>query len=267
MRRARNRLLIWMLCASAFYSLPAPAQPVPVVTSVPMPGGPSAPWPLKNDCRAGPDSLNAPTSCPVLKFNGLSYWAFSYQSDDRQALGIVAYDAKGLIVKQWEKAGARGIWQIVVDTGARSVTFFGENSNTVTMPWSELLIPTVSLPGRNQWQLGVITNNTDSHVMFSFHVPKAGSAGVDALSHLTMVGVLIGGDGILSIDPQGRASGCANPEWRSEIQFGATVWEFYYNTGTTLDITINPDQQFVFTPNNAAQIVPLGQKFVCHQTS
>ena len=38
--------------------------------------------------------------CPVMTWNGYTYWAFSYH-DNRMAFNIAAYDCDGSLVKQW----------------------------------------------------------------------------------------------------------------------------------------------------------------------
>ncbi len=123
--------------------------------------------------------------------------------------------------------------------------------------------PAAAPASNGVWKLGHIINTTAQHVMFSFHVPSGGSIDINSLGGLTMAGVLMYDDGILSIDPHGNTSGCINPPWRNEIRFGDRTWEFYFNTGTTLDITINANAQFTFTPGSGGQVLPLGQAPQC----
>ncbi|WP_235947061.1 Ig-like domain-containing protein [Paenibacillus glycinis] len=56
-------------------------------------------------------------------------------------MDIVAYDASGNIVKQWEQPGARYLWQITIDAAARTITFWGQASQRITMGWGEFLRP------------------------------------------------------------------------------------------------------------------------------
>lgn len=92
---------------------------------------------MRVTCVLGPDEFTPSTQCPVLRFNDLTYWAYSY-TDNRSAFGIVAYDDDGEIVEQWERAGARYLWEINVDREANIVTFSGQSSAMVAMTWAEL---------------------------------------------------------------------------------------------------------------------------------
>jgi hypothetical protein len=245
-----------LLCC---FNSPAHADTAPTVANVPSGSHPPVPQDLKVACMQGANTLSASATCPVLQWNGLTYWAYSYL-DNRVAMAIVAYSSSGNLVKRWDRSGGRYVWKTTSDPTKKTVTFAGQANGTVTFSWSELA---VNLMTDGLWKLGKVTNNTDSHVMFGFHVPRNGSIGIDALNHLTMVGILIDDNGILSIDPHGNTSDCKHPQWRTEIQFGSRIWEFYYDTGTALDITINPNQQFTFTPGPGGQVVPLGQPARC----
>ena len=54
---------------------------------------------------------------------------------------IVAYDAAGKAVKKWYKTGARYVERITVDTGAKTVTFWGQANRKIVMKWKELRVP------------------------------------------------------------------------------------------------------------------------------
>jgi hypothetical protein len=54
------------------------------------------------------------------------------------SMAIVAYDAKGQIVKQWEKPGARYLTSITVDSAQKTVTLIGQANQTTVLSWSEL---------------------------------------------------------------------------------------------------------------------------------
>jgi hypothetical protein len=82
-------------------------------------------------------------TCPIVVFNGITYWAFSY-FDNRVAMNIVGYDEAGNIVQQTNKNGVRYIYDISIDTTNQVVTFTGQAGNTATMTYSstsQLLIP------------------------------------------------------------------------------------------------------------------------------
>ena len=53
---------------------------------------------------------------------------------------IVAYDAAGNVVQQWYRTGARYVVQITVDAAAETVTFLGQDNETIVMTWGELRV-------------------------------------------------------------------------------------------------------------------------------
>lgn len=112
--------------------------PAPVVASVPASAPPPVPAGMKVTCLQGPDVLISSATCPVVRWGGYTYWAFSYL-DNRVSLGIVAYDAAGNVAAQWEKPGARYVYGIAVDPAARTATFAGQANARITMPWAELI--------------------------------------------------------------------------------------------------------------------------------
>ena len=242
----------------ALANAPAWAQASPVVGAEPRANTPPIPPGLVQYCNKGPDYDPSPI-CPVLLRNGYIYWAFSH-NDNRMGMTVIAYDSHGNPVKRWEKAGARYLWQITVDPVGKTATFHGQANSTFSMSWDELYVPP---PAQGTWALGTVLNNTNKHVMVSFHVPTFDSSNADALKNMTMAGILISDYGILSVDTRGNTSGCTNPVWRAEIRIAEHAWNFYYNTGTTLDITINPDKQFIFAPGAGGQVVPAGQPATC----
>ncbi|OAO89079.1 hypothetical protein AXX17_ATUG04700 [Arabidopsis thaliana] len=76
--------------------------------------------------------------CPAIQWGAYTYRAYRY-GDNRLAMNIVAYDASGNIVQQWEKAGARYLTKITMDSAAKTFTFWGQDDMTVTVGWGELL--------------------------------------------------------------------------------------------------------------------------------
>lgn len=126
---------LWLMTS---FGLPASAQTPPVVATVPSTSNPSVPAGLKVVCLVGSDVLTHSQTCPVLKHNGFTYWAYSY-IDNRVAMAIVSYNAAGQLMKQWEKPGARYVWQITVDAAKHTVAFHGQANASVSMAWTELL--------------------------------------------------------------------------------------------------------------------------------
>lgn len=92
----------------------------------------------------GPDSMDLVPRSPVLRFEGCTYWAFSF-CDGREAMGIVAYTSAGVPRQGWLREGARCLWDITVDSVLRTVTFHGQRRSatrepgTITMTWDELV--------------------------------------------------------------------------------------------------------------------------------
>lgn len=79
-----------------------------------------------------PGSTLPRTSVPIISWNGYTYWMYSY-TDNRTGTAIVAYDAAGNIVKQWDKPGARYITGIAVNPN-RTIRLIGQFPGRIT--WS-----------------------------------------------------------------------------------------------------------------------------------
>lgn len=95
-------------------------------------------------CIRTPDTTEPSPTCPTLKLNGFTYWAYSY-NDNRVNLAIVAYDPSGAIAKKWAMKGARYIMKINVNEAKGTVDFVGQAEKTITMSWRELM--TATQPG------------------------------------------------------------------------------------------------------------------------
>lgn len=100
---------------------------------------PPVPAGSKQMATVEPFSGDQSTNCPVIVYQDYVFWAYSYV-DNRVAMNIVAYDCEGKIVKQWEKPGARYIWQITTDPNTKTVTFWGQSNAKIVMNWSDLTI-------------------------------------------------------------------------------------------------------------------------------
>jgi|GEM_PF-4081624 hypothetical protein len=112
---------------------------VPRVVTVPKDSNPPIPPGSKVTCFDGPDVYTG-TTCKVVKWNGLTYWAYSY-TNNANAMNIVAYrDADNSIFSQTNKNGARYLNDISIDTTTRIVTFSGQGGATVTMTYPEPLV-------------------------------------------------------------------------------------------------------------------------------
>lgn len=118
----------------------AEAQTAPTVAQVPSNAPPAVPSGMKVTCTPGPGTGAQSPTCPVLQWNGHTYWAFSYD-DNRNSLGIVAYDSAGRVAAQWEKTGVRYVYAISVDPTGKTVTFAGQSDQKTSLAWSELTPP------------------------------------------------------------------------------------------------------------------------------
>lgn len=209
-------------------------------------------------CTNGPYETAQSDRCPVIQQFGLTYWVYSFV-DNRQSVSVVAYDDTGKIIKEMEFPGTRFIWRIAFDMSRKTITFSGQGTSTAQAKFSDMVYNVAV----GSWVLEKIENNTDQHVMFGFHVPSNGVKDSAAMNSLTMVGVLMERDGILSFDPKGATPECQYKLWRTEITHGSDVWEFYHDNGTSLTIRINAGPQFEFVPDRSGQVVAFGQHPKC----
>jgi hypothetical protein len=108
----------------------------PVVAFVPLSSAPTPPAGLKVACFDSPTDLHMSTTCPVVQSNGNTTWAFSY-IDNRVSMALVTYDAKGNVVGNVNKDGARYVWDIHVSDRSPIVFFFGQANQFVTATWDE----------------------------------------------------------------------------------------------------------------------------------
>ena len=122
---------------------PSTFEPIPQVVLVPKSSHPPIPTGLKVVCYDGPDSpfgASPSSTCPVVKWAGNTYWAYSY-TNNANAMNIVAYrDVDNSILSQTNKNGARYLYAISIDPSTRIVTFRGQGGNTVTMTYPQPLV-------------------------------------------------------------------------------------------------------------------------------
>jgi hypothetical protein len=118
----------------AWSDLPTAA---PQVGQVPANAPPPIPAGLKVTCLKGPNTLESSPTCPVVKYNGHTTWAFSFL-DNRVAYGLVTYDANNKVLGNSTQNGARYVYKITVDANAKTVSFWGQGDAKVTVPWSAL---------------------------------------------------------------------------------------------------------------------------------
>lgn len=117
-----------------------PTLSQPLVRRLSSTSPPAIPSGLKVSCLKGPNTTQPSSTCPVIKWDRYTYWAYSH-SDNRSAMTIVAYDAAGNIVKQWYKPGARYVWRIAVDAATEKVTLWGQDNKRIVVTWDQLRLP------------------------------------------------------------------------------------------------------------------------------
>lgn len=137
----RARILLGSLIVLlALGAAPALAQEIPTVQVVQTSTHPAPPAGWKVACMPNAVNGGASPTCPVLKYNGYTYWAWS-DAQNGVAMAIVAYDSHGVAVKQWNRNGARYVWNVTVDDVVESVSFVGQSNATINLRWRELFIP------------------------------------------------------------------------------------------------------------------------------
>ena len=88
-------------------------------------------------CANKPEFTALATNCPVIRYQGMTTWVFSYK-DNRWSMALVTYDGSGKIVRNVEHKGARYIVNAVSSPKTQTVTISGQDNKAITVPWSEL---------------------------------------------------------------------------------------------------------------------------------
>jgi hypothetical protein len=110
------------------------------IAYVPANSHPPVPMGLKVTCLRGPNTLMSSKTCPVVKYQGITTWAYSFY-DNRVALGLVSYDAQNNVVRNVTKNGARYVWVMTSSVRTKTATMSGQANKTITVPWTELGTP------------------------------------------------------------------------------------------------------------------------------
>ncbi len=114
----------------------AELTPPPTVVAVPANSNPPVPAGLKVTCMVNGSSLNSSPTCPVVKYMGITTWAYSF-IDNRVSMAFVSYGPGNKVVRNVTMNGARYVWQMTSDTAAKTVTATGQSNQSVTAPWSQ----------------------------------------------------------------------------------------------------------------------------------
>lgn len=88
-------------------------------------------------CYIGPDTFESNGYCPVLVWEGRSYWALSYH-DNRFAFAIIVLGDGGEHLYTIEAPGGRYLWDVWVDHSARTVGFVGQDGRYAIISWDQL---------------------------------------------------------------------------------------------------------------------------------
>ena len=139
-----RRTLLGAAALSLLAFAPAQAQNAPaaaMIEFVPSSSHPPAPAGLQLVCMSTSNNGAAnSTTCPVVKYQGISTWAYSY-NDNRNSLALVSYNAENKVVRNVEKGGTRYLFDAIASLPNQTVTFVGQAQKTVTVPWSDLGAP------------------------------------------------------------------------------------------------------------------------------
>jgi hypothetical protein len=139
---ASRRFRSLLVGGGALCALAAPAavqaQTTPQIILIPATGSPPPPPAgMKVTCLVGPDSLQSSTTCPVIQYQGLYTWAFSFL-DNRDSYGIVSYDGQANVIKNVTRDGARYVYKMTVDPAAQTVSVWGQANAKVDIAWADL---------------------------------------------------------------------------------------------------------------------------------
>jgi hypothetical protein len=125
-------------CASfafaAALSSKALAQAAPTVVNVPANSGPVPQSGLKVTCLEGPNVLVSSQTCPVIKYKGYTFWAYSFV-DNRVAMALVRYGRDGKMQALRDLPGTRYVWKITIDPKTKTATLWGQANATASVPF------------------------------------------------------------------------------------------------------------------------------------
>lgn len=140
-----TRLSVLLAAAAVGLVAVAPAaaqmkKPVAEIVYVPATSNPPVPAGLKVTCLTGPNVLTSSKTCPVVKYEGITTWAYSF-IDNRVSMALVSYDAKNTVVRNVIHNGARYVWNAISSLPNQTVMFVGQSNQLFTVPWSALGAP------------------------------------------------------------------------------------------------------------------------------
>lgn len=107
---------------------------VPIGSHPPVPAG------LQVVCTISPYSGAMSKTCPVVRYQGITTWAYSY-ADNRPALALVSYDGRNNVVRNVTKWGARYVFVMTASVPNKTIVMAGQSNQTITVGWNELGTP------------------------------------------------------------------------------------------------------------------------------
>jgi hypothetical protein len=110
------------------------------IAYVPINSHPAVPAGLQVVCTTNPFSGAMSKTCPVVKYQGITTWAYSY-ADNRTALALVSYDGRNNVVRNVTKWGARYVFVMTSSVPNKTIVMAGQSEQTVTVAWDELGTP------------------------------------------------------------------------------------------------------------------------------
>jgi len=140
MMRVRLSGLLAVAAVGLLVVAPAAAQgkkDAPRIAYVPANSHPPMPAGLQVACMKGPDSGAASRTCPVVKYQGITTWAYSF-TDNRVSMALVSYDAQNKVMGNVTKDGARYVWNVISSGPNQTVMFEGQAKQRVSATWAEL---------------------------------------------------------------------------------------------------------------------------------
>ena len=108
-----------------------------LIKFVPGSSHPPIPAGLKVTCLTGPNVLTSSKTCPVVVYQGITTWAYSFY-DNRVSMALVSYDARGNVVRNVTKDGVRYVWNMIPGSKSKLVTVFGQSNQFFEVPWDQL---------------------------------------------------------------------------------------------------------------------------------
>lgn len=123
------------LAATVVSTMPAASQTSAVIKNPYASSAPTPPSGLKVICLVDPNSLQSAKTCPVVVYQGMTTWAYSYL-DNRVSLALVTYDGSGKIVRNVEQTGVRYVWNMTSSLTNKNIAIFGQSNAYVELPWA-----------------------------------------------------------------------------------------------------------------------------------